>query len=56
MSDLPGIDPWPTDDDMAERCGGVDGLIPNGCGHTLGQHHYGADLAPCHECPCEHFR
>ena len=39
------IDPWPTDADMADLCG---------CGHTLGQHHYGLDLAPCHECTtCE---
>lgn len=31
---------------MAERCG---------CAHTLGQHAYGDDLAPCDLCPCRDF-
>ena len=37
------IDPWPNDEEMSEMCG---------CGHTLGQHTYGLDLAPCEHCPC----
>lgn len=44
------IDPWPTDEDMAERCG---------CGHTLGQHAYGSDRAECDDlhgdCGCAGF-
>lgn len=39
------IDDWPTDDDMAAPCW---------CGHPLGQHEYGAEIARCdhYECPC----
>lgn len=40
------VDAWPSDDDMAEMCG---------CGHTLGQHSYGDDLAPCEVCVCGDF-
>lgn len=55
------IDPWPTDDDMAELCGGPtahDQLVTGGCAHTLGRHHYGDDMAPCEvpDCGCTHFR
>lgn len=42
----PGIDPWPDDEDMALACR---------CGHTLGQHSYGAEYAPCDYCPCDLF-
>ena len=40
------IDAWPTEADMAELCG---------CGHTLGQHQFGLDLAPCEACGCTDF-
>lgn len=40
------VDSWPTDEEMAERCG---------CGHTLGQHEYGTDLASCEHCTCTDF-
>ena len=40
------IDAWPDDDEMAERCG---------CGHLLGQHHYGAAHAQCEQCSCLDF-
>lgn len=39
-------DEWPNDAEMAEPCG---------CGHTLGQHEYGTDLAPCDICICGDF-
>lgn len=55
------VDLWPTDDDMDQHCGGSSPRyqeITGGCGHTLGVHHYGDDLAPCHEpgCGCRDFR
>lgn len=40
------VDDWPTDEDMAEMCG---------CNHTLGQHSYGIQIAPCEQCPCQDF-
>lgn len=42
----PTVDSWPDEAAMAESCG---------CGHTLGQHEYGTDLAPCEHCPCRDF-
>lgn len=42
----PLMDTWPDDDEMAEPCG---------CGHTLGQHEYGDDYAPCDVCSCRLF-
>ena len=40
------IDPWPTDEDMAEVCA---------CGHPLGRHEYGSEDAPCEDCACYRF-
>jgi hypothetical protein len=40
------VDAWPTEEDMAEACG---------CGHLLGQHAYGDEMAPCDHCPCRDF-
>lgn len=40
------IESWPNEEELAERCG---------CGHMLGQHSYGMDLAPCEECRCKDF-
>lgn len=55
-----GVDEWPNDEEMAKHCGGEDPdhLYGGGCGHMLGQHHYGDNLAPCHfpGCRCQHFR
>lgn len=52
------IDAWPTDEDMSVVCGGDPRWHPAGCGHTLGQHAYGDDLAPCDVpgCPCRDFK
>lgn len=53
-----GIEVWPTDEDMMVVCGGDPRWHPAGCGHTLGQHAYGDDLAPCDVpgCPCRDFK
>lgn len=55
------IDPWPTEADMVELCGGPtprDQELTGGCAHTLGRHHYGDGLAPCEVpgCGCRDFR